>query len=72
MAQGKLLGTIKWFDATKGYGFIAEDGGNDVFVHISALRGTGLTELKQDDRVCYDMGTNPRTQRMCAVNLSRL
>lgn len=52
MAQG----TVKWFNATKGYGFIApEDGGNDVFVHISAVQDAGLRGLNEGQRISYDI-----------------
>lgn len=49
-------GTVKWFNTTKGFGFIApEDGGNDVFVHISAVEAAGLTGLADDQKVIYEM-----------------
>jgi CspA family cold shock protein len=49
-------GTVKWFNTTKGYGFIApEAGGKDVFVHISAVERSGLTGLADDQRVCYEL-----------------
>lgn len=49
-------GTVKWFNTTKGYGFIApEDGGKDVFVHISAVEKSGLTGLADDQKVSYDL-----------------
>jgi CspA family cold shock protein len=55
MAQG----TVKWFNATKGYGFIApEDGGKDVFVHISALEKAGLRSLNDGQAVSYDVVEN--------------
>lgn len=44
-------GTVKWFNSTKGYGFIAVDGANDVFVHYSAIQGDGYRELAEGQRV---------------------
>lgn len=49
-------GTVKWFNATKGYGFIEpEDGGKDAFVHISAVQQSGLTGLAEGQKVDYEM-----------------
>ncbi len=51
-------GTVKWFNPTKGYGFIQpEDGGNDVFVHISAVERAGLGTLNEGQRISYDVNT---------------
>jgi CspA family cold shock protein len=62
-------GTVKWFNGQKGYGFIQpEEGGADVFVHISAVERAGMTTLKEGQRVSYELerGRNGKTS---AVNL---
>ncbi|QIL02864.1 cold-shock protein [Sphingomonas sinipercae] len=63
------IGTVKFFNETKGYGFIApEDGGNDAFVHISAVERAGLRTLQQDQRISYDLEED-RRGKMAAVNI---
>jgi CspA family cold shock protein len=62
-------GTVKWFNTTKGFGFIAPDsGGKDVFVHISAVERSGLTGLADNQKVSYDLESG-RDGRQSAVNL---
>ena len=52
-------GTVKWFNGTKGYGFIEpDDGGKDVFVHVSAVEGAGLSGLQEDQKVSYEIVEN--------------
>ena len=62
-------GTIKWFNATKGYGFIQpEDGTSDVFVHISDMQRSGITELREGDKLTYDVQRGQQG-KMSACNL---
>jgi CspA family cold shock protein len=64
------IGTVKFFNADKGYGFIApEDGGNDAFVHISAVEAAGMRTLDKEQRVSYELEQD-RRGKMSAVNLS--
>ncbi|AEV35232.1 Cold shock, CspA [Pseudovibrio sp. FO-BEG1] len=62
-------GTVKWFNTTKGFGFIApEDGSKDVFVHISAVERSGLSTLADGQEVTFELETG-RDGRQSAVNL---
>ena len=62
-------GTVKWFNSTKGFGFIQpDDGSTDAFVHISAVERSGMSTLNQDQRVQYELET-ARDGRLSATNL---
>ena len=64
------VGTVKWFNSTKGYGFIQPDaGGPDVFVHISAVQRAGMESLNEGQKVSYEMETDKRSGKQSAGNL---
>jgi len=66
-------GSVKWFNGTKGYGFIRpEAGGDDVFVHISAVERSGLSGLTEGQRVSYEVRMDPKKGKTSAVNLREL
>lgn len=63
-------GTVKWFSAEKGYGFIAMENGEDVFVHFSAIQGEGFKTLEEGQRVSFEIVTGNRGAQ--AANVTRL
>ena len=63
-------GTVKWFNAQKGYGFIApDDGGKDVFVHVSAVDRAGLSGLRDGQKITFEVETDRRSGKPSATNL---
>lgn len=61
MSQQRYVGTVKWFNATKGYGFIGrEDGGDDVFVHFSAIQMDGYKKLVENQKVEFSIEQGPK------------
>jgi CspA family cold shock protein len=64
-------GTVKWFNSEKGFGFIApEDGGNDAFVHISAVERSGLNQLREGDKVTFELVADRKSGKMFADKLA--
>jgi cold shock protein len=63
-------GTVKWFNTTKGFGFIQpDDGGSDVFVHISAVERAGMRGLNEGQKISFELEKDRKTGRNSAVNL---
>jgi CspA family cold shock protein len=60
MAQERVTGTVKWFNAQKGFGFIQREGGPDVFVHHSAIQGEGYRELAEGEQVEFEITQGPK------------
>lgn len=63
-------GTVKWFNASKGYGFIAQDGGEDVFVHFSAIQSNGYRELYEGQAVEFEVENDPKGKGLRAKNVT--
>ena len=63
-------GTVKWFNAQKGYGFISQESGDDVFVHFSAIQGKGFKTLEEGQSVSFEIEEGPRGKQ--ASNVTKL
>jgi CspA family cold shock protein len=63
-------GTIKWFNGSKGYGFIAREQGGDVFVHYNAIEGEGYKSLDEGDQVQFEIGQGPKGPQ--AIKVSKI
>lgn len=66
----RVTGTVKWFNRTKGYGFISRENGDDVFVHFSSIQGEGFRNLDEGDRVEFSIEDSPKGPH--AVNVAKL
>ena len=67
------MGTVKWFNATKGFGFIQpDDGGKDTFVHISAVKRAGMSSLNEGQKVSFDLVADRRSGKLSADNLKAI
>lgn len=65
----RIIGTVKWFNATKGYGFLGRDDGEDVFVHYSAIQMEGYRRLKEGQKVEYTIEDGPKGLQAANVTL---
>ena len=66
----RIQGTVKWFNRSKGYGFIQRAGGDDVFVHYSSIQGEGFRNLEEGDRVEFTVESSPKGPQ--AANVMRI
>ena len=60
MSQERFVGTVKWFNSTKGYGFIGREDGEDVFVHYTAIQAEGYRKLETDQKVEFSVEEGPK------------
>ncbi len=65
----RVVGTVKWFNGSKGYGFIAREGGPDVFVHFSAIQGEGFRNLEEGQKVEFTIENGPKGLQAANVTI---
>ena len=65
----RILGTVKWFNGSKGYGFLAREGGADVFVHFSAIQGDGFKNLEEGQKVEFTIEQGPKGLQAAYVSI---
>jgi cold shock protein len=65
----RIIGTVKWFNGSKGYGFITREGGPDVFVHFSAIQGEGFKNLEEGQKVEFAVEQGPKGPQATNVTL---
>jgi len=65
----RIIGTVKWFNGSKGYGFITREGGPDVFVHFSAIQGEGFKNLEEGQKVEFEVEQGPKGPQASNVTL---
>jgi cold shock protein len=70
MSEQRVIGTVKWFNDQKGYGFLAQDGGKDVFVHHSAIQSAGFRSLAEGERVEFTIENGPKGP--AAANVTKI
>ncbi len=65
----RVVGTVKWFNGAKGYGFLAREGGEDVFVHFSAIEGEGFRNLVEGQKVEFSIEKGPKGLQAASVKV---
>ena len=67
----RIIGTVKWFNGSKGYGFLTREGGPDVFVHFSAIQGEGFKNLEEGQKVEFEVEAGPKGPQASNVTVVR-
>ncbi len=67
----RIIGTVKWFNGSKGYGFISREGGPDVFVHFSSIQGDGFRNLEEGQQVEFTVEQGAKGPQASNVTIAR-